>query len=125
MAAPASGPLATGLLTAAEAIELMRRTAMGSRRWSTDVYDAPARYRAGAGKSAFAHSDSAATSVHPSLDLGEDAISLNDGLCDLDDVGSDAAPAVAKPLAAIGSCRSALISVALDDLDGPDGNFLL
>ena len=98
---------------------------MGSRRWSTDVYDAAARYRAAAGTSAFAHSDSGATSVHPSLDLGEDAVSLNDELCDLDDGGSGAAPAVAKPLAAIGSCRSALISVALDDLDDPDGNFLL
>jgi hypothetical protein len=57
--------------------------------------------------------------------LGEDAISLNDGLCDLDDVGSDAAPAVSKALAAIGSCRSELISVALDDLDGLDGNIRL
>ena len=89
------------------------------------MYDSAARYRAVIGTRAFAHSDSGATSVHPSLDLGEDAISLTDGLCDLDDVGCDAAPAIAKPLAAIGSCRSALISVALDDLDGPDGNFLL
>ena len=57
--------------------------------------------------------------------LGEDAISLNDGLSDLDDVGSDAAPTVSKALAAIGSSRSELISVALDDLDGPDGNIRL
>ena len=41
---------------------------MGSGRWSTDVYDAAARYRAATGASAFAHSDSGATSVHPSLD---------------------------------------------------------
>jgi hypothetical protein len=57
--------------------------------------------------------------------LGEDAISLDDGLCDLDDVGSDAAPTVSKALASIGSSRSGLISVALDDLDGPDGNVRL
>jgi len=58
--------------------------------------------------------------------LAEDAISLGDGLADLDDVGSDAAPAVSKALAAIGSARGAItISVALDDLDGPDGNVRL
>ena len=57
--------------------------------------------------------------------LGEDAISLDDGLCDLDDVGSGAAPTVSKALAAIGSYRAGLISVALDDLDGPDGNVRL
>ena len=57
--------------------------------------------------------------------LGEDAISLNDGLCDLNDVGSDAAPAVSRALAAIGSSRSELISLALDDLDGLDGNIRL
>ena len=58
--------------------------------------------------------------------LGEDAISLNDGLADLADVGSDAGAGrlegarrdrlVAAP---------ALISVALDDLDGPGGNIRL
>jgi hypothetical protein len=89
------------------------------------MHDPAARYHAATETSAFARSDSGATSVHPSLDLGEDVISLNDGLCDLDDVGSDAAPAVSEALAAIGSCRSELISVALDDLDGPDGNILL
>jgi hypothetical protein len=57
--------------------------------------------------------------------LGEDAIGLSDGLADLDDVGSDAAPTVSQALAAIGSSRSELISVALDDLDGPDGNVRL
>jgi hypothetical protein len=41
---------------------------MGSGRWSTDVYDAAARYRAATGTSAFAHSDSGARTVHPELD---------------------------------------------------------
>ena len=41
---------------------------MGSGRWSTDVYDAAARYRAATGVSAFAHSDGGATAVHPNLD---------------------------------------------------------
>ncbi|HEX7992892.1 MAG TPA: hypothetical protein VF506_03165, partial [Streptosporangiaceae bacterium] len=41
---------------------------MGSGRWSTNVYDAAARYRAATGTSAFAHSDSGASSVHPDLD---------------------------------------------------------
>ncbi len=57
--------------------------------------------------------------------IGEDAINLADGLADLDDVGSDAAPAVSKALAAIGPPASDLISVALDDLDGQDGNVRL
>jgi hypothetical protein len=41
---------------------------MGSGRWSTDVYDAAARYRAATGASAFAYSDGGATAVHPDLD---------------------------------------------------------
>jgi hypothetical protein len=41
---------------------------MGSGRWSADVYDAAARFRAASGTSAFAHSDSGATEVHPALD---------------------------------------------------------
>ena len=41
---------------------------MGSGRWSTDVYDAAARYRAATGTSAFAYSDGGATAVHPRLD---------------------------------------------------------
>jgi len=57
--------------------------------------------------------------------LGENAIDLSDGLADLDDVGSDAAPTVSLALAAIGSSRSELISVALDDIDGLDGNVRL
>jgi hypothetical protein len=41
---------------------------MGSGRWSTDVYDAAARFRAATGASAFAYSDSGARTVHPALD---------------------------------------------------------
>jgi hypothetical protein len=54
--------------------------------------------------------------------LGEDAISLGDGVADLDDVGSDAGATVSKALASIGSSRGEMIAVALDDLDGTDGN---
>jgi hypothetical protein len=54
--------------------------------------------------------------------LGEDAISLGDGLADLDDVGSDAGATVSKALASIGTSSGELIAVALDDLDGTDGN---
>ena len=57
--------------------------------------------------------------------LGEDAINLSEGLEDLDVVGSDAGTTVSKALAAIGSSRSELIRVALDDLDGQDGNVRL
>src|SRR5262245_27455637 len=57
--------------------------------------------------------------------LGEDAIGLDEGLADLDDVGSDAAPTVSKALAVIGTGRSPLFSVPLDDLDGPGGNIRL
>jgi hypothetical protein len=41
---------------------------MGSGVWSTDVYDAAARYRAATGRSAFAYSESGARRVHASLD---------------------------------------------------------
>ena len=41
---------------------------MVSGRWSTDVYDAAARFRAATGASAFAYSDDGATRVHPALD---------------------------------------------------------
>jgi hypothetical protein len=41
---------------------------MGSGIWSTDVYDAAARYRAATGASAFAYSDGGARRVHPNLD---------------------------------------------------------
>jgi hypothetical protein len=58
--------------------------------------------------------------------LGEDAISLDDGLADLGDVGSAAGPAVSKALAIIGAGRAALdVATAQDDLDGPIGNIRL
>jgi hypothetical protein len=41
---------------------------MGSGTWSTNVYDAAASYRASTGASAFAHTDSGATTTHPDLD---------------------------------------------------------
>ena len=41
---------------------------MGSGLWSTDVYDAAARFRDATGASAFGYSDGGASSVHPSLD---------------------------------------------------------
>jgi hypothetical protein len=41
---------------------------MGSGIWSTNVYDAAARYRAATGASAFAYSDGGATSTHADLD---------------------------------------------------------
>jgi hypothetical protein len=41
---------------------------MGSGLWSTNVYDAAARFRAATGASAFAYSDGGATTVHPLLD---------------------------------------------------------
>jgi hypothetical protein len=44
---------------------------MGSGRWSTNVYDAAARFRAATGASAFGYSDGGATTVHPELDPAE------------------------------------------------------
>lgn len=41
---------------------------MGSGLWSIDVYTAAAHFRAAAGTSAFAYSDSGARRVHPALD---------------------------------------------------------
>ncbi len=60
------------------------------------------------------------------IGIGEDAISLDDGLGDLSDVGSASGAAVSKALATIGTARGELtISVALDDLDGSSGNVRL
>jgi hypothetical protein len=70
--------------------------------------------------------DAVTETIALTVGLGEDAISLDDGLADLDDVGSGAGPAVSNALAAIGSGRGALtISVDLDDLDGQAGNIRL
>ena len=41
---------------------------MGSGLWSTNVYDAAARFRAATGASAFAYSDGGASTVHPLVD---------------------------------------------------------
>jgi hypothetical protein len=70
--------------------------------------------------------DAVTETIALTVGLGEDAISLDDGLADLDDVGSGAGPAVSRALGAIGSGRGALtISVDLDDLDGQAGNIRL
>ena len=53
---------------AVPAVPTLKEDIMGSGRWSTDVYDAAARYRAATGASAFAYSDSGARKVHPALD---------------------------------------------------------
>ena len=58
--------------------------------------------------------------------LGEDAISLDDGLADLGDVGSSAGPAVSQALALIGAGRAALeLAAPPDDLAGPSGDVRL
>jgi hypothetical protein len=60
------------------------------------------------------------------IGIGEDAISLDDGLDDLADVGSASGAAVSKALATIGAARGEMtISVDLDDLDGSSGNVRL
>lgn len=70
--------------------------------------------------------DAVTETIALTVGLGEDSISLDDGLADLADVGSPAAPTVSKALAEIGSGRGAVtITVALDDLDGSDGNVRL
>jgi hypothetical protein len=58
--------------------------------------------------------------------LGEDSISLDDGLADLGDVGSAAGPAVSSALAVIGAGHARLELAAVPgDLDGPNGNVRL
>jgi hypothetical protein len=70
--------------------------------------------------------DAVTETIALTIGLGEDSISLEDGLADLADVGSAAAPTVSRALAAIGSAPSTVtISVSLDDLDGPAGNVRL
>lgn len=60
------------------------------------------------------------------IGLGEDAVSMEEGLADLSDVGSDAGPAVSKALAPIDPGRSLVATAAApDDLDGPSGNIRL
>jgi len=70
--------------------------------------------------------DAVTETIALTIGLAEDAISLDDGLADLADVGSAAGGAVSAALAEIGSASGALtITVALDDLDGPNGNVRL
>ena len=60
------------------------------------------------------------------IGLGEDAISMDEGLADLSDLGSDAGPTVSAALATIDAARSLVAATAVpDDLDGPSGNVRL
>lgn len=74
--------------------------------------------------------DAVCETIALTVGLGEDAISLDEGLADLGDVGSAAGPAVSQALAVIGagggSGHAAVeVAVAPDDLDGPSGNVRL
>jgi len=67
--------------------------------------------------------DAVCETIALTIGLGEDAIDLDEGLADLADVGSAAAPAVSKALATIGSGPGAMVHAAPpDDLDGPSGS---
>ena len=164
---------------------------MGSGRWSTDVYDAAARFRAATGEVRdviggglqaslplpalidevtakwdtyyilpagasyvgdrqvlgfwrdllgqnviqLADLDAVCETIALTVGLGEDAVNLDGGLADLDDVGSAAGPAVRRALAAIGSGRrglelappdmTVLDTTGPEDLDRPGGNIRL
>ncbi len=70
--------------------------------------------------------DAVCETIALTVGLGEDAISLDDGLADLGDVGSAAGPAVSKALAVIGVGHARLeLAAAPGDLDGPAGNVRL
>jgi hypothetical protein len=70
--------------------------------------------------------DAVCETIALTVGLGEDAISLDDGLADLGDVGSAAGPAVSKALAVIGAGHARLeVAAAPGDLDGPNGNVRL
>ena len=67
--------------------------------------------------------DAVCETIALTVGLGEDAISLDDGLADLGDVGSAAGPAVSKALAVIGAGSARLeLAAPPPDLDGPSGN---
>jgi len=67
--------------------------------------------------------DAVCETIALTVGLGEDAISLDDGLADLSDVGSAAGPAVSKALAVIGAGSARLeLAAPPDDLDGASGN---
>jgi len=70
--------------------------------------------------------DAVCETIALAVGLGEDAISLDDGLADLGDVGSAAGPAVSKALAVIAAGHARLeLAAAPGDLDGPSGNVRL
>jgi len=70
--------------------------------------------------------DAVCETIALTVGLGEDAISLDDGLADLGDVGSAAGPAVSKALAVIGAGSARLeLAAPPRDLDGPSGNVRL
>ncbi len=74
--------------------------------------------------------DAVCETIALTVGLGEDAISLDEGLADLGDVGSAAGPAVSQALAVIGAGGGAghaavEVAVAPDDLDGPSRNVRL
>ncbi len=70
--------------------------------------------------------DAVCETIALTVGLGEDAISLDDGLDDLGDVGSTAGPAVSRALAAIGAGQARCELVAAPgDLHGPSGNVRL
>jgi hypothetical protein len=70
--------------------------------------------------------DAVCETIALTVGLGEDAISLDDGLADLGDVGSAAGPAVSKALAVIGAGHARLeLADPPPDLDGPSGNVRL
>jgi hypothetical protein len=67
--------------------------------------------------------DAVCETIALTVGLGEDAISMDDGLADLGDVGSAAGPAVSKALAVIGAGSARLeLAAPPPDLDGPSGN---
>ena len=70
--------------------------------------------------------DAVCETIALTVGLGEDAISLDDGLTDLGDFGSAAGPAVSKALAVIGVGHARLeLAAPPDDLDGASGNLRL
>jgi hypothetical protein len=70
-----------------------------------------------------ADTDAVCETIALTVGLGEDAISLDEGLADLADVGSAAGPTVSRALALVGAGRTRLeLAAAPGDLDGPSGN---
>ena len=73
-----------------------------------------------------ADTDAVCETIALTVGLGEDAISLDDGLADLGDVGSSAGPAVSQALARIGTgAGRAGAGRSPGRSDGPSGNVRL